>query len=162
IGVPCAACHPKALFRLTGWSADCTPCHKNIHGESLFGQKRCVGCHSARIEWTAVDFDHNRKTRFALTGPHKKPCISFHLPADRWDGCHKDAHLGRFSKTGECTACHFGESWGPELRFDHNKQTRFVLTGRHEVVDCRACHRGASSAEYENFDKLVKITSGKG
>ncbi|MCS6912083.1 MAG: cytochrome c3 family protein [Myxococcales bacterium] len=168
IGVPCAACHPKSLFRLTGWSSDCTPCHRNVHGESLFGQKRCVGCHSARVDWTVVDFDHNRKTRFSLTGPHKKPCVSCHLPADRraparkCDACHKDAHLGRFAKVGECSACHLNDSWGPELRFDHDRQTRFVLTGRHGLVECRACHRGAAPSEYENFEKLVHVISGKG
>jgi hypothetical protein len=161
IGVPCAACHPKSLFRLSGWSSDCTPCHKNVHGESLFGQKRCVGCHSARVDWTMVDFDHNRKTRFALNGPHKKPCVSCHLPADRrapgrrCDACHKDVHEGRFAKVGECVACHLSESFGPELRFDHNRQTRFVLTGKHELVECRACHRGKGPADYENFDALM-------
>lgn len=162
IGVPCGSCHPKALFRLSSWGSDCTPCHKNVHGESLFGQKRCVGCHSARVEWRSVDFDHNRLTRFALEGPHKRPCVSCHLPADRkapskkCDSCHKDVHQGRFNKLGECTACHLAGSWGPELRFDHDRQTRFVLTGRHQTITCRACHRGKGPADYESFDGLVK------
>lgn len=165
IGVPCGSCHPKALFRLSGWAAqNCTPCHKNVHGESLFGQKRCDGCHSARTDWTMVDFDHNKKTRFLLEGPHKKSCVSCHLPADhkaparKCDACHKDVHLGRFSKVGECAACHLSASWGPELRFDHDRQTRFVLTGKHAVVECRACHRGHGPADFENFESLVKVT----
>ena len=86
------------------------------------------------------------------------------LPGKNCESCHKDVHNGRFSKVGECASCHFATSWGPELKFDHNKQTRFGLTGKHEVVDCRACHRGKGPADYENFDKLISVgaTKGKG
>jgi hypothetical protein len=163
IGVPCNSCHPKSMFRLSNWSSDCTPCHKNVHGESLFGQKRCNSCHSARTEWTNIDFDHNHKTRFALEGPHRKPCATCHPPTARTspsrqcDACHKDVHNGRFAKVGECATCHLSTTWGPELRFDHAHSTRFALTGRHEVIDCRACHRGKTESEYENFDELVSV-----
>src|SRR5262249_2085325 len=34
IGVLCNSCHPKSMFRLSSWNADCTPCHRNVHGES--------------------------------------------------------------------------------------------------------------------------------
>ena len=163
IGVPCSSCHPRSMFRLSNWSADCTPCHKNVHGESLFGQKRCAMCHSARGAWNAVDFDHAHKTRFALDGPHRKPCATCHTatarqsPGRNCDTCHKDAHAGRFTKVGDCAACHLNTTWGPELRFEHGRLTRFALFGRHEVVDCRACHRGKGPTDYENFDNLVSV-----
>ena len=107
IGVPCNSCHPKSVFRLSNWASDCTPCHKNVHGESLFGQKHCTSCHSAKVEWSSIDFDHNHKTRFALEGPHKKPCVTCHAPTARsspgknCESCHKDVHAGRFAKVGE-------------------------------------------------------------
>jgi hypothetical protein len=164
IGVPCNSCHPKSVFRLSNWASDCTPCHKNVHGESLFGQKHCTSCHSAKVEWSSIDFDHNHKTRFALEGPHKKPCVTCHAPTARsspgknCESCHKDVHAGRFAKVGECASCHLVTTWGPEMKFDHNRQTRFPLSGRHEVVDCRACHRGKGPSDYENFDKLITVT----
>ena len=164
IGVPCSSCHPKAMFRLSNWASDCTPCHKNVHGEALFGQKRCTSCHSAKTDWPNIDFDHNHKTRFALDGPHKKPCQSCHPPTEKkspgknCDACHKDVHKGRFVKDGECASCHLPTTWGPELRFDHNRQTRFALSGRHELVDCRACHRGKGPAEFEDFSSLVTVS----
>ncbi len=168
IGVPCNSCHPKSMFRLANWTADCTPCHKNVHGESLFGQKRCISCHSAKVEWQAIDFDHNHKTRFALEGPHKKPCATCHAPTAKaspgrnCESCHKDVHNGRFRDVGECSSCHFATSWGPELKFDHNRQTRFPLSGKHEVIECRACHRGKGPSDYENFEKLVTVVAAKG
>ena len=166
-GVPCNSCHPRTMFRLTNWATDCTPCHKNVHGESLFGQKKCTLCHSAKVDWKSIDYDHNHKTRFALEGPHKKPCAACHTatatksPGRNCDACHKDTHEGRFTKTGECTVCHLSTTWGPELKFEHNK-TRFPLLGRHAAVSCRACHRGKTPAEFENFDSIVKsVTVGK-
>lgn len=52
----------------------------------------------------------------------------------------------------DCAACHTSEGWdipgefwsqaqapADQQRFDH-QQTDFALSGRHEVVDCRACH----------------------
>lgn len=166
IGVPCSSCHPKSLFRLANWVNDCTPCHKNVHGDALFGQKRCTTCHSAKVNFNVIDFDHNHKTRFALDGPHKKPCQSCHAPTERrspgrnCDACHKDVHQGRFVKTGECSACHLSTTWGPEMKFDHNRQSRFMLSGRHEVIECRSCHRGKTPAEFESFDKIVTVVGG--
>lgn len=164
VGTPCNSCHPRTLFRLTNWAADCTPCHKNVHGGSLFGQKKCALCHSAKVEWKTVDFDHANKTRFPLEGPHRKPCASCHTqtatrsPTKNCDSCHKDLHEGRFQKIGECSVCHLSSTWGPEIRFDHGR-TRMALLGRHAAVSCRACHRGKTPAEYENFDSLVKLVA---
>ena len=84
------------------------------------------------------------------------------IHARNCEACHKDVHNGRFTKIGECSSCHFPTSWGPELKFDHNRQTRFPLSGKHEVIDCRACHRGKGPSDYENFEKLVTVVAGKG
>lgn len=164
VGVNCVSCHPRSMYRLSNWNSDCTPCHKNVHGDSLFGQKRCILCHSARTDWSAVDFDHGHRTRFALDGPHKKPCQTCHTPTARnqpnraCDACHKDVHNGRFGKVGECAACHLNTTWGPELTFSHTRQTRFPLFGKHLAIDCRGCHRGKGPTEFENFDKLITVS----
>ena len=68
-----AAGYQKLTFRWPTWGFDCTPCHDNVHGASLFGQKACKLCHSAKVEFTRINFDHNRRTRFPLDGVHADP-----------------------------------------------------------------------------------------
>lgn len=45
----------------------------------------------------------------------------------------------------DCIACHTAEAWRPLRRdpaFDHARDTRFSLTGRHESASCARCHLG--------------------
>jgi hypothetical protein len=57
--------------------------------------------------------------------------------------CHKDPHAGQFdarlSQRG-CEACHAVSSFR-ELKFDHGRDSRFALTGRHAKAACGSCHR---------------------
>ncbi len=160
--------YTKMTFRWASWSTDCTPCHENVHGASLFGQKSCKLCHSAKAEWAKTFFDHNRRTKFPLDGAHgrKATCDSCHkkdekkAPDRACISCHVDAHKGRFSKYGSsgqanCGTCHTANVWKPENKFDHNSMTRFTLTGAHAGADCRACHRGKNQADWEHLENLV-------
>jgi hypothetical protein len=56
--------------------------------------------------------------------------------------CHQDVHAGQFSarvtKEG-CTGCHQVNDWHA-LKFDHDKDTRFALAGKHAGVACQSCH----------------------
>jgi hypothetical protein len=186
-GVKCAACHAKKnsgeppnaksaipapvngyqklTFRWSTWSFDCMPCHDNVHGASLFGQKACKLCHSAKVEFTRVNFDHSRRTKFALDGVHAKTkCETCHKREDRKApsmkcvSCHEDKHNGRFDKisNGDCGVCHTANNWPTDLKFNHTDRTKFALTGAHQNADCRACHRGKGPAEWENVSDLVK------
>ncbi|MSP62973.1 MAG: hypothetical protein EXR72_22085 [Myxococcales bacterium] len=159
--VPCLKCHEKWVFRPHGGFAapDCTPCHDNVHGDSLFGKKKCALCHTSKAAWTAVRFDHARQTRFPLEGVHaQKTCATCHTPQSRakpdkqCTACHKDVHRGRFGSIGDCGSCHGAATWTGDLRFDHRARTRFSLTGKHGEVDCRRCHRGDTPTEWERFD----------
>jgi len=164
--VSCAKCHPKALFNLaTKKPDDCGNCHDSPHKGHLFGVKDCSWCHSPTFR--ALDkfrFDHDRRTKFPLDGAHKKQtCYGCHTKAmgerkpDRsCESCHaKDSHhqdrFAEFGKPPKCGACHPSTSWEPTV-YDHDKQTRFPLTGRHSEVACRACHRGKTPADFERFD----------
>ncbi|NJD10006.1 MAG: hypothetical protein FIB01_06005 [Gemmatimonadetes bacterium] len=52
---------------------------------------------------------------------------------------------GRLRLQLECTACHTPAGWRPlrsDIRFDHEAQTGFPLTGRHATASCATCHRG--------------------
>ncbi|MCF7805023.1 MAG: hypothetical protein K9N46_06585 [Candidatus Marinimicrobia bacterium] len=87
--VECAECHkpenpddPASPVQYTGVSPQCHDCHEDIH----FGQfadgagnvAECERCHSPTA-WTAVKFDHNSMSRFALDGKHRDvPCGDCH------------------------------------------------------------------------------------
>ena len=164
--------YQKLTFRWPTWGFDCTPCHDNVHGTSLFGQKSCKLCHSAKVEFTKINFDHNRRTRFPLDGEHadtrKVTCYGCHpkeqkvKPERRCDACHKDVHQARFAKVSggnDCAVCHTAANWPNDLKFDHAAHTKFPLTGAHANADCRACHRGKGDADWENVSSLI---TGKG
>ncbi|MFO0581188.1 MAG: hypothetical protein U0229_02855 [Anaeromyxobacter sp.] len=65
--------------------------------------------------------------------------------------CHRDPHGGQFDArltaaatvagagTG-CAACHVLESF-KKVRFDHNKESRFPLDGKHTNAACGSCHK---------------------
>jgi hypothetical protein len=168
----------KLTFRYPAWSFDCMPCHENVHGTSLFGTKACKLCHSAKVDWTRIGFDHNRHTKFPLEGAHEKKatCTSCHKKDDRKPperacvACHPDKHEGRFAAfkgpgTGaapDCNTCHTANVWKPENKFDHGARTRFRLTGAHAGADCRECHRGKKPTEWEHLEQLiVKVPNSK-
>ena len=168
--VTCLQCHPKSLFRAPGFAApDCTPCHAAKHGDSLFGtggKKKCAACHSAKVAWPEVRFDHARGTKFPLEGAHASAaCRACHAEAARVKPeracatCHRDVHKGRFSSAaaggGECGACHGASSWKDASRFDHAR-AGFVLTGRHSEIACRTCHGGSSPGDFEKLTSLVQ------
>jgi hypothetical protein len=157
--------YQRLTFRWATWSFDCAPCHDNVHGDSLFGQKACKLCHSARVDWAKTFFDHNRKTRFPLDGVHAKTkCESCHkkdekkAPARPCETCHEDVHKGRFEKVSsgnDCGVCHTAANWKIDLKFDHGGRTKFPLTGQHANADCRVCHRGKSMTDWENVSNLM-------
>jgi hypothetical protein len=157
--------YQKLTFRWATWQFDCMPCHDNVHGASLFGQKACKLCHSARVEWPTVHFDHNRRTRFPLDGVHAKTkCEGCHKKDERkapqraCEVCHDDVHKHRFEKVsaGDCGVCHTAVNWTTDLKFDHAGRTKFPLTGQHANADCRACHRGKNVADWENVSSLIE------
>lgn len=174
-GVPCLRCHDGWKFRAAGSFAppDCAPCHENVHGDSLFGQpkRRCSLCHSAKVDWSRVRFDHARLARWPLDGAHAgKPCAACHTKSERAKPdkacvtCHHDVHKARFAHLpggGDCQSCHSTAAWRADVHFDHDTKTRFPLTGKHAEATCRACHRGTSPSEWERFDKLLSGPGGK-
>jgi hypothetical protein len=60
----------------------------------------------------------------------------------RCETCHADAHSGQFDKRmGDkgCVVCHEVSSFA-RTRFDHAKDTRFALEGKHAKTTCASCH----------------------
>jgi hypothetical protein len=64
------------------------------------------------------------------------------LDAKRCTTCHRDVHQGQFASRVEkegCVACHETSSWA-KTRFDHGRDTKFPLQGKHARTACASCH----------------------
>jgi hypothetical protein len=109
------------------------------------GQK-CDKCHN-NIEWKEKKFDHDKDTKFKITGAHQKAvCDDCHKKNPYEEkletncySCHKkdDEHEGKNGR--KCEACHLTDSW-TKSTFDHDK-TNFKLRNRHAKLVCEACHK---------------------
>lgn len=102
----------------------------------------------------SVPLQHT-SARFKLNGKHAElNCIDCHaetpaIPADSLScecaNCHPDVHNGQFKvryfekSLTRCERCHSTYGWR-ELIFDHNRDSKFALTGAHTRVDCWECH----------------------
>lgn len=141
----CNSCHPNERYK--DIATACVACHgiNDVH-EGRYGAK-CGKCHDER-KWKEVIFDHNRDTKYTLSGGHRSvPCDTCHtgkLYEDKVStGCyechkHDDRHTGRYGK--KCEACHATRDWR-HTAFNHDKDTRFALKGAHKEVGCQDCHR---------------------
>jgi hypothetical protein len=140
-------------FRFDGVA--CRDCHRDPHAGSLdryAGADGCAACHG-ETDWRAVRFDHG-KTRYPLAGRHAAAaCVSCHPKSEsdalRFDGrpldcagCHRDPHAGQLERAGvtACERCHDVESFRPARGFDHARDSRYALDGRHAAVPCAGCH----------------------
>jgi hypothetical protein len=145
----CDACHRDPSYKNT--PRECVACHARDDAHKGARGPVCSDCHSSD-KWKQSLFDHNRDTDYALNGAHAKiACDACHRSgdlhatvADRCAVCHAadDRHGGRFGD--DCAACHNEQKW-KEARYDHAAKANFPLTGRHEKVDCHACHAGPVS-----------------
>jgi hypothetical protein len=145
-----------ALLAIPRAGKDCRVCHRDPHaGQFQQRQDRegCVGCHGLE-GWKPARFDHTRDSRYKLEGKHEKAaCASCHRPAEggtvRYKplplacaGCHPDVHVGQLAVKGvtDCARCHDAASWKDKVRFDHQKDSRYKLEGKHKPVACAKCH----------------------
>ena len=145
----CADCHPDQRYRDT--SRECYSCHRkdDEHKGKLGNQ--CDKCHDAS-RWKAGHVDHDRDTRFPLrlkhadlrcTSCHKTPGLRDRLPVVCF-GCHQrddetKGHRGRYGE--KCETCHNEKAWKAPT-FEHDRDTRYALRGKHRPVKCDSCHRG--------------------
>ena len=158
VQVNCNQCHVGDRF--AGLGSQCAECHLGDyqkaanpnHAAAGFPQD-CLTCHTT-AQWAGAAFDHNSRTRFALTGAHVQPaCIQCH-EGGRFAGTPTDCvgcHVGTFQRTTNpnhaaagfpqnCVACHTTSAWTGGA-FDHAR-TRFTLAGAHTQVACSQCHVG--------------------
>lgn len=140
--VPCAKCHVQERYKLP---TECSTCHKKDDPHKGKLGAGCERCHTER-GWKEIQkFDH-QKADFPLLGKHTTVrCAQCHKTQLFTDAsslcidCHvkDDYHKGNFGK--KCESCHTADSW-KKIAFDHAKQTKFLLTGKHADVKCAKCH----------------------
>ena len=151
--VKCEDCHPKTQ-PVKETPRECVGCHrKDDEHKGRFGTK-CETCHDDR-SWKESTFDHDRDTKYKLLGKHRPAkCNSCHVNAAReklpttCNACHRkdDKHKGLFGE--KCDTCHTEQTWkyppGPniEAKFDHDRDTKYVLKGKHKETKCDSCHKG--------------------
>ena len=148
--VACNQCHKKGK-KYREASSNCVSCHKkqNPHDvdKLVLGKSKlvCNACHH-QDGWDTMVFRHE-KTKFRLTGKHESvKCINCH-PNDHYSktpkncyACHKFDDVHKREKGKKCEKCHNPRGWR-SLKFDHDKETKFPLKGRHKKLQCGDCHK---------------------
>ncbi|WP_372605544.1 hypothetical protein, partial [Actibacterium sp.] len=146
----CDSCHAsdKPFREAVG---DCATCHKEDapHGDKLGTE--CATCHQETGWADLKSFDH-AKTGFELLGGHAKtPCGDCHV-GEVWKGlsktcadCHRLQDVHRSTMGAKCDSCHGTTKW-QEVRFKHDTDTKFALTGAHAKAACTSCHTGDAYA----------------
>ena len=144
--VRCSVCHASEKYE--DIATTCFSCHalSDVHaGEN---GKECQVCHNEE-GWDLATFDHNKDTNFSLKGSHKDViCSGCHqsplyddAPGKACIDCHRndDSHRGQFGKN--CQSCHNSSLWS-DVAFKHDRDTDFVLKGKHKTLECSLCHKG--------------------
>lgn len=158
----------------------CLACHKDQHAGNFspkFQGGDCVRCHT-QTEWRIPAFKHDI-TGFILQGKHAQiQCVDCHkrgnqgkaLPNFNFKGvqrtcvsCHKDYH-GYGKEIAEklnaplsnCQNCHSEVAWKSNLRFDHDTQTRFPITGKHRKNACFDCHKPLGGARFKSRPNTLR------
>lgn len=150
--VECEACHLMRsgetgvlTFRYLGIPQECYKCHTTPHGAGV--DINCTRCHT-QVAWTGrqVLFDHNRDAAFKLRGAHiDLDCAQCHPDkkftplSGECGACHEDPHQGLWG--ANCARCHNEQRWSDaRFLFNHDTQTSFPLTGKHQELKCEQCH----------------------
>jgi hypothetical protein len=158
----CTACHVDAHLsqfgRMSDATAACDRCHtvqgfrparyeaQDHKSWPLLGAHEavaCARCHrpDARLESRAAPvraFIEQRGRKDAISLVQFRPSGE----VSRCEACHADPHGGQFRERiaqGGCEGCHEVGSWN-RIRFDHDRETAFPLTGGHANRACAACH----------------------
>jgi hypothetical protein len=160
-GIPdakCLDCHKELKVFVTE--------KRGFHGLT---KQTCIQCHSDHqgrnyesVKIEEKTFEHGKMTGYNLDGKHAEiKCQDCHKdkrknkflrPTDiRYFGkaktclsCHKKDDIHYFKGTyasKDCSACHGLKSWKEQLSFDHERDGKYKLEGKHKTTKCIDCHR---------------------
>jgi hypothetical protein len=177
--VDCKKCHTSDNLTDPLPHNACAACHSDFH-EGQFSPlppkggaaPDCANCHTTDgFAGSTFSLEQHAMTKFPLDGAHvATPCFACHMKEEKWRfrnigercvDCHADIHqqVGDFAASfypnQDCQTCHLTESWSASSgRFDHSK-TKFQLKGKHQTVDCRACHLSDEEPPKRSFAGLA-------
>lgn len=140
----CETCHAPGTVA-KGTRTDCASCHAadDVHKTALGAD--CASCHSESAWAQDIRFDHDL-SRMPLLGQHAVlACEACHM--DRGFqiaevscvSCHAEDDTHKAALGPACASCHTPAGWA-FWRFDHDTQTTFALTGKHDGLACAGCH----------------------
>lgn len=147
--VKCLSCHLSSPYR-ERTPTRCNACHRSDDPHKGALGDKCDKCHNERGWKGNSRFSHDADTQFPLRDAHKAAkCESCHkdkgmqekLPV-RCFACHKEndqkkGHKGAFGE--KCDACHNEKDFAKPI-FDHDRDTKFRLSGKHYKAKCSVCH----------------------
>jgi hypothetical protein len=147
VDVKCNKCHAKGPESYKGASVECISCHKKDDKHKGQYGKKCETCHIDK-SWKTIQFDHDKETKYKLLFKHREvKCLSCHkeplyqnkkTPTDCFS-CHKKDDVHKAGLGQKCESCHTEERWTKQ-KFDHDKDTKWPLKGKHITTKCDACH----------------------
>jgi hypothetical protein len=139
----CASCHDTSAFSPARFEPE-RHAQTRFPLEGAHEAAACRGCHplDPKLE-TRVP----AAVRNTLEREHRPLLVSTAvLRPMRWpnlcSSCHQDVHQGQFApqiEANDCRGCHSTTSFSV-LRFDHDRDTHFPLTGAHRTSACTGCH----------------------
>ncbi len=147
ITTACDSCHKGHLYK-DKTPTDCYACHKKNDKHKGRYSEKCERCHTER-NWKILLFEHDHDTTYPLKGYHRNTkCDSCHkstlyedkTPSDCY-ACHKKDDIHRSTFGDKCEKCHGEQSW-QALAFDHDRDTKYPLLGKHRTTTCERCHTG--------------------
>ena len=140
----CEACHKGLLFD-EKTPKNCSDCHRLDDAHEGQEGEKCTNCHNEEGWIKKVVFDHDL-TKFPLHGTHPLlTCEDCHSSTKFKDedvkciACHEKDDVHKLKLGKQCELCHGPVHW-LAWTFDHNEQTDYPLDGKHEGLDCHACH----------------------
>lgn len=142
--ITCKDCH-KSGVKYRNAPHECIGCHKKDDKHKGALGIKCETCHNEK-SWKDATFDHS-KTLFPLLGKHEQvKCQECHKDTKYKEtpkaciACHRkdDEHKGRFGE--KCQTCHAERDW-KTIHFNHDKNTKFPLNGKHHATKCESCHK---------------------
>lgn len=176
--IDCKKCHVSSNIKnvtlkkkpntFLGLDDKCLSCHDDYHQKTL-SSTNCASCHNTEKFKPAIKFDHN-KTDYKLKGKHETvDCKKCHevskkngkdfqkfngIPFNDCKSCHNNPHNEKIN--GACTQCHTEESFTVfkgRGKFNHNT-TNFTLKGKHQSIDCFACHAKTTNPKLIFQDRI--------
>ena len=123
----------------------CLDCHQSTNPHGKIMADSCGSCHQTDGWNLGVKFSHDFSL-FPLTGSHQLlSCDSCHQnleykeTAQECSDCHLQDDVHKSTLGRECATCHDTTTWS-HWQFNHDKQTKFILNGAHQNLQCKLCH----------------------